>query len=85
MNVLKLPNFYQSPTLDAQDVVAVLEGRDAVGDHDHCQRVMDGLEGLDELALGVKIEGAGSLVEHQQRWLVVQGPRDADSLTLTAR
>ena len=54
-------------------------------DHDHCQPVMDGLDCLDELALGIKIEGACSLVEYQKRWLVIEGPRDANSLALTAR
>ena len=70
-NAQNLPNFCQSPALDSQDAVAVLEGRDAVGDYNHGQLVMDVFEGLDELALGIEIEGAGSFVEYQQRWLMV--------------
>jgi len=83
-NAQNLPNFCQSPTLEAQDAVAVLEGRDAVRDHDHGQPVMQGFEGLDEFALCIEVEGAGRLIEHQQRRFVIEGPRDADSLALPA-
>ncbi|TKW51306.1 hypothetical protein CTA1_2384 [Colletotrichum tanaceti] len=68
-----------------EDDVGVLDGGEAVGDHDHGAAALCGVEDGLDAALGLAVEGAGGLVEQQQRGPADEGAGDGDALLLAAR
>ena len=55
-----------------------------MGDHDDRARAAERPERAHHGGLGLAVEGAGRLVEHDHVGVVVERPRDADALTLAA-
>jgi len=55
-----------------------------VGDYDHGDLTMKSIQGIDQCALGLRIEGAGCLVEDEEGGVVVEGAGEANALALTA-
>ena len=55
-----------------------------MGDGDHGAALGEALERLLHRALGLGVEGAGGLVEHQDRRVAQHGARDRDALLLAA-
>src|SRR5213080_4271617 len=66
------------------DQVCVAHRREAVCDHEHRAVRHQAVDRLLYEALGLGVEGAGRLVEDQERWIAQQRPRDRDALALPA-
>ena len=60
------------------------DGAQAVADEDDRPLPLQPLQRLGDHLLVVRVEGAGRLVEHDDRGLGEQGPGDADPLLLAA-
>ena len=73
-----------APAVQHDDPVGVDDGRQAVRDDDDRHLAPDPLDRLLDLALGLAVERARGLVEHQDRRPSVDGARDRDPLPLPA-
>src|SRR6266581_4769798 len=71
--------------LEHHDAVGALDCREPVRDHDGGAAAHQGFERRLHLALGLRIERRGGLVEDQQRRVLQQGARDRQALALAAR
>ena len=70
--------------VEDDDLVGVDDGREAMGDDDRGPARGDALQGLLDRRLGPAVEGAGRLVEDQDRRVLEQGSGDRDALLLAA-
>src|SRR5688500_12767076 len=71
--------------IEDDDLVGVDHGRQAVGDDDAGAARRDVVQRLLDRRLGAAVEGAGRLVEDQDRRGLEQGAGDGDALLLAAR
>ena len=71
--------------VENHDLVGIDHGRQAVGDDDAGPALGDVAKGLLDRRLGAAVEGAGRLVEDQDRRILEQGSGDRDPLLLAAR
>ena len=75
---------HQPAVGEHDDQVRVAHRREAVCDHEHRAVRHQAVDRLLYEALGLGVEGAGRLVEDQERWIAQQRPRDRDALALPA-
>src|SRR5437870_779911 len=78
------PALHQPAIREHDDQVRVPHGRQAVRDHEHRTMRHEAIDRLLHQALRLGVEGAGRLVEDQDRRVAQQGPRDRDALALPA-
>jgi len=69
--------------VEDHDLVGVPDGREPVRDRDRGPAAADDVERGLHGPLGLVVEGAGGLVEHQDPRIPQQGSRDRDALLLT--
>ena len=69
--------------VDHQDLVRLLYGGEAVGDHQGGARLAQLVDGRLDVAFGLGIQGRGGLVQQQYRGVTQQGAGDGDALALT--
>src|SRR5690606_4512087 len=74
----------QLPALDAEDDVAVPDRIGAVGDEERRPSFHEDVEGLDDLVFGLDVDGAGRLVEDEDRRVLEEGAGEGDALALAA-
>ena len=67
------------------DLVGIADGREAVGDHEGRAALHQGLECLLDARLGDRVEGAGCLVEDQDRRVLEQRPGNREPLAFAPR
>src|SRR3954449_1020004 len=74
-----------APVVQSHDDVGARDCRHPVGDHDDRAAFFAELvERVHHCGLGLIVEGAGGLVEHEDRSLLVDGPRDCEPLALAS-
>lgn len=73
-----------SAGLQSDDRVATRKRREPVSDYQDGQVPVKALDRRHHSALGLAIESASSLIEHENRGLLVKRPRDTDTLALAS-
>jgi len=73
------------PLVHDQDQVGLLDGRQAVGDHQGGAALHDLVQSSLDMPLGLGIEGRGGFVENQQWGILQQGAGNCQALALAAR
>ena len=74
-----------NPTIrQNEDLVARLHGSNSMGNQDDGNVVAQSLHRFHDDVFGSTIQRAGCLIEHEDAWISVQRPGNADSLTLAA-
>ena len=78
------PSLDHPAVVEDDDLVGVPHGREPVGDGDRGATPGQGVEGLLDGTLGLGVECAGRLVEHQDPRVAEQGAGDGEPLLLPA-
>lgn len=73
---------HQAALVHDQNLVSLLDGRQAVSDHQCGTALHDVVKGSLDVALGLGIQGRSRLVENQQRRVLQQCPGDRQALAL---
>lgn len=81
---LMRPLLNGSPILKHNDMVRLLDSREAVGDGDCCAVPRDLIEGSLDHILALDIDCTGSFVEDNNSWLLDDAPCYGDSLFLAS-
>src|SRR5690349_19536578 len=71
--------------LEEQQLITVLDRRDPMSDRDDRPRSRQSFERADEFSFGLLVQRRRRLVHHEHRGVVIERPRDPDTLSLTAR
>src|SRR5216117_3024453 len=71
--------------VDVEAVIAALERAQPVRDHQGRAAAHELLQRPDDERLGAQVDRAGGLVEHQDRGVLEERPRQGDALALAAR
>lgn len=83
---LRVCALFRDPTpFDDDDFVGVVDGREAVGDHDRCAALQQGVKGVLHKFFALGVEGRSRFVEDQDFGILEYGSGDAQALALTAR
>ena len=72
------------PLSSHEDQIGIGDGRQAMGDDEGGAALAERIERLLDAALGFGVEGAGCLVQDQDRRVLQNGTGDRKALTLTA-
>ena len=80
-----MPRSDDAAGVDDEDLVGVLDRREAVGDHDRGAPGESDAERLLHERFGLGVEVAGGFVEDHDRRVLQQQPRDGEALLLAAR
>ncbi len=78
------PALHDRAAVEHRDLVGVAHRREAVSDHDRRAALGQPLERLADGALGLHVERARGLVEHEHRRVAQDGAGDRDPLALAA-
>src|SRR5919198_1232030 len=71
-----------APAVEHDDLVSVADRRQPVGDRQRRAPLREAVQGLLHRALGLVVQGAGGLVEHEHRRVAQDRARDRDALLL---
>ena len=66
------------------DDITILYGPQSMGNDDHGLAAVEALDGLHDRRFRIVVQGGRGFVKDQDLRIVIQRPRDADSLTLSA-
>ncbi len=72
------------PFVHDDDAIGMLDGGQTMGNHERGAITLQRLERFLHAPLGFGIERRGGLVQHENRRVLQQGPRDGDPLLLAA-